>query len=46
MALPVDTPKPDTFKARVAEHGWLKAVLESFAYIQPFGGMFGKIVPF
>ena len=35
----------DSFPARVAEHGRLRSVLESFAYIQPFGGMFGKIVP-
>ena len=39
-----DSP-PDSFRARVAEHGQLKAVLESFAYIRPFGGMFGKSVP-
>src|SRR6516225_2359133 len=41
-----DETKLDAFKTRVAEHGWVKAVLESFAYIKPFGGMFGKIVPF
>jgi quinol-cytochrome oxidoreductase complex cytochrome b subunit len=35
----------DRFRARVAEHGRARAVLESFAYIGPFGGMFGKIVP-
>jgi quinol-cytochrome oxidoreductase complex cytochrome b subunit len=35
----------DSFRARVAEHGRLRAILESFAYIGPFGGMFGKIVP-
>lgn len=35
----------DTFQERVAEHGRLRAILESFAYIRPFGGMFGKIVP-
>ncbi len=35
----------DSFPARVKEHGRLRAVLESFAYVRPFGGMFGKIVP-
>jgi ubiquinol-cytochrome c reductase cytochrome b subunit len=35
----------DTFGARVAEHGRTRAILESFAYIKPFGGMFGKLVP-
>jgi hypothetical protein len=35
----------DSFQTRVAEHGRVRAILESFAYIQPFGGMFGKIVP-
>ena len=35
----------DSFHGRVAEHGRLRAVLESFAYIRPFGGMFGKSVP-
>ncbi len=35
----------DTFRARVAEHGRTRAILESFAYIKPFGGMFGKLVP-
>jgi len=44
-ALP-DESQLDTFQNRVKEHGIFKAVLESFAYIQPFGGMFGKIVPF
>ncbi|MBK4348741.1 cytochrome b N-terminal domain-containing protein [Lacisediminihabitans changchengi] len=38
--------KWDRFNTRVAEHGRVRAVLESFAYIRPFGGMFGKIVPF
>ena len=41
-----DESQLDTFKNRVAEHGYVRAVLESFAYIKPFGGMFGKIVPF
>ncbi len=41
-----DKTRLDSFKNRVAEHGLVKSVLESFAYIQPFGGMFGKIVPF
>src|SRR5579859_6736447 len=36
----------DNFKIRVKEHGRVRAVLESFAYIKPFGGMFGKAVPF
>ncbi|MDQ2895515.1 MAG: cytochrome b N-terminal domain-containing protein [Actinomycetota bacterium] len=35
----------DTFRARVAEHGRTRAILESFAYVKPFGGMFGKLVP-
>lgn len=35
----------DAFHNRVAEHGRFRAVLESFAYIRPFGGMFGKIAP-
>ena len=35
----------DSFPARVTEHGRARAVLESFAYVRPFGGMFGKIVP-
>jgi ubiquinol-cytochrome c reductase cytochrome b subunit len=42
----VDEAQLDSFKTRVAEHGWVRSVLESFAYIKPFGGMFGKIVPF
>lgn len=36
----------DGFETRVAEHGKMRSPLESFAYIRPFGGMFGKIVPF
>src|SRR5215831_5887324 len=35
----------DSFRTRVREHGRWRAVLESFAYVRPFGGMFGKIVP-
>lgn len=35
----------DSYSARVKEHGRVRALLESFAYIRPFGGMFGKIVP-
>ncbi len=35
----------DSYPARVKEHGRVRALLESFAYIRPFGGMFGKIVP-
>lgn len=36
----------DSFETRVAEHGRVKALLESFAYVGPFGGLFGKAVPF
>lgn len=46
MIQSADEKSLDTFKTRVAEHGLFKAMLESFAYIQPFGGLFGKIVPF
>ena len=46
MITEVDEAQLDTFTHRVAEHGLLKSILESFAYIKPFGGMFGKIVPF
>ncbi len=46
MITEVDETQLDTFTHRVAEHGLLKSILESFAYIKPFGGMFGKIVPF
>ncbi len=42
----VDETRLDSFKARVTEHGLGRSVLESFAYIKPFGGMFGKLVPF
>ncbi len=41
-----DEAQLDSFKNRVAEHGLLRSILESFAYIKPFEGMFGKIVPF
>lgn len=41
-----DEAQVDSLKTRVAEHGRLRSILESFAYIRPFGGMFGKIVPF
>ena len=41
-----DEAQLDGFKTRVAEHGLARSILESFAYIRPFGGMFGKIVPF
>jgi ubiquinol-cytochrome c reductase cytochrome b subunit len=41
-----DEAQLDSFQTRVAEHGRVRAILESFAYIKPFGGMFGKIVPF
>lgn len=36
----------DEFQARVAEHGYLRAVLESFAYLPPWGGLFKKSAPF
>ncbi len=41
-----DEAQLDTFQHRVDEHGRVRSILESFAYIKPFGGMFGKIVPF
>ena len=41
-----DEAQLDTYQTRVAEHGRARAVLESFAYLKPFGGMFGKIVPY
>src|SRR6266571_4112645 len=41
-----DEEQLDSFQTRVAEHGRGRTILESFAYIKPFGGMFGKIVPF
>src|SRR5260370_29473392 len=46
MITEVDEAQLDTFTHRVAEHGLVRSILESFAYIKPFGGMFGKIVPF
>lgn len=46
MVEPTDRAQVDSFKTRVAEHGRFKSMLESFAYVEPFGGMFGKIVPF
>src|SRR6266581_3677881 len=46
MITEVDEAQLDTFTHRVAEHGLWRSILESFAYIKPFGGMFGKIVPF
>jgi ubiquinol-cytochrome c reductase cytochrome b subunit len=46
MSEHADETRLNSFKNRVAEHGLAKSLLESFAYIQPFGGMFGKIVPF
>lgn len=42
----VTAKSPDSFEARVAEHGRVRALLESFAYIKPFGDLFGKSVPF
>lgn len=41
-----DEVQRDSFKTRVAEHGLVRSVLESFASSKPFEGMFGKIVPF
>ncbi len=46
MSVADEEPQIDSLNTRVAEHGWVRSVLESFAYIRPFGGMFGKIVPF
>ena len=37
---------PLDYKARVAEHGRVRAVLESFAYLPPFAGGFNKSAPF
>src|SRR6266702_3360764 len=34
------------YRARVAEHGRFRAVMESFAYLPPFGAMFKKTSPF
>ena len=34
------------YRARVAEHGRFRAVMESFAYLPPFGGLFKKTSPF
>lgn len=48
IAVDQNDPDPtdiDSFPARVSEHGRIRATLESFAYVGPFGGMFGKIVP-
>ncbi len=36
----------DSFEARVAEHGKVRAVLESFAYLPPFNGLFHKEAPY
>jgi len=36
----------DAFGDRVAEHGYLRAVLESFAYLPPWGALFKKSAPF
>lgn len=46
MVEQTDEARLDSFQQRVAEHGLLRSLLESFAYLKPFGGMFGKIVPF
>ena len=37
---------PLDFRSRVAEHGRVRAVLESFAYLPPFAGGFNKSAPF
>ncbi len=34
------------FSARVQEHGRVKTILESFAYVPPFGALFKKDAPF
>lgn len=36
----------DTIESRVQEHGKIRTFLESFAYLKPFDGMFGKTAPF
>jgi quinol-cytochrome oxidoreductase complex cytochrome b subunit len=36
----------DSYRARAAEHGRLRATLESFAYTGPYRGMFKKAAPF
>ena len=36
----------DTFAERVAEHGRLRATLESFAYAGPYSGLFKKAAPY
>ena len=46
MVEQTDEARLDSFQQRVAEHGLLRSILESFAYLKPFGGIFGKIVPF
>jgi hypothetical protein len=49
MAQPDTTETPSevhSYRARVAEHGRFRAVLESFAYLPPFGAMFKKTSPF
>ncbi|MCL4531824.1 MAG: cytochrome b N-terminal domain-containing protein [Actinobacteria bacterium] len=46
MSANVSSKSLDSFEARAAEHGRVRALLESFAYIEPFGNLFGKAVPF
>lgn len=46
METPHTDDPADNFRARVAEHGRFRAIVESFAYLQPFSGMFGKTAPF
>ena len=40
------TAEVHSYRARVAEHGRFRAVMESFAYLPPFGGLFKKTSPF
>jgi ubiquinol-cytochrome c reductase cytochrome b subunit len=40
------TSEVHSYRARVAEHGRFRAVMESFAYLPPFGAMFKKTSPF
>ena len=46
MATSAQPSERDSFQARVAEHGRVKAILESFAYSGPYREMFGKSVPY
>lgn len=46
MATSAQPSERDSYQARVAEHGRVKALLESFAYSGPYHDMFGKSVPY